>query len=118
MSPRASGLVGEWVAPASLGSRDTTLLRFAEDGTASELRVRPGAPVGEVPFGPFQVYADTGRTELVCFAYRRGRERPSCRYFAVDTVTAASGRPRRQLRLLNWVNEKPNGSEIWTERTP
>lgn len=118
MSPLASGLVGEWVAAVRPGSTDTTLLRFAGDGTVKQVRTKPSAGAQEVPWGPFRVYADTGRTELLCFSFRRGRARPACRYFQVDTLTDASGRIRRQLQFLNWVEEKRREPEIWTERIP
>ncbi|HVH66594.1 MAG TPA: hypothetical protein VM716_01870 [Gemmatimonadales bacterium] len=121
MTPLASGLVGEWVASRVTGSPDTTLLRFSPDGTVEQVRIRPGQKASRTPFGPFRVYADTGRTRLLCFAFRRGRASPACRYFEVDTLPGATGGGQgrlRRLRLLDWVTDKGGAPETWTERTP
>jgi hypothetical protein len=118
VSPIASGLIGDWVAAVKPGSTDTTLMRFAGDGTVEQVRIEPSQGLREVPWGPFRVYGDTGRTQLLCFSFRRGRALPACRYFQVDTLTDASGRIRRELQLLNWVEEKRRAPEIWTERAP
>lgn len=118
MTPLASGLVGEWVAPTRPGAADTTLLRFAREGTVTQVRIQPPQEAHEVPFGPFRVYADTGQRELLCFSFRRGRASPGCRYFRVETLTDDSGSVRRRLQLLNWVGEHRKEPEIWTERLP
>lgn len=94
------------------------LLHFAGDGTVKQVRITASHGAREVPFGPFWVYADTGRRQLLCFSFRRGRERSACRYVQVDTATDASGRIHRQLQFLNWVEEKRGKPELWTERSP
>ena len=118
LSPSASGLVGEWAPSGRPRSTDTTLLRFGPDGSAEQLQLGPGHAPREIPFGPFRVYADTGRTRLLCFSLRRGRSQPACRYFQVDTLIGESGGVRRQLRLLDWVAGHRASPENWTERTP
>lgn len=120
VTPLASGLVGEWVAIPTSGSPDTMLLRFSADGTVERVRIRPSQEVKKTPFGPFRVYADTGRTRLLCFSFRRGRALPACRYFQIDTLADASDgrRIHRRLRLLDWVAEKGAVPETWTERAP
>jgi len=55
---------------------------------------------------------------LICFSFRRGRTLPACRYFQVDTLIQATGETQRQLRLLDWVDEKRGTQEIWIEKTP
>jgi hypothetical protein len=117
VTPLASGVVGEWLAASTSGSRDTTLLRFTAEGSAEEVRIQPTHGVTRTPFGPFRVYADSGRYELLCFSFRRGRALPACRYFQVDTLSDAVG-ARRELRLLQWVGESRREPEIWTERRP
>ena len=117
ISPAASGLVGEWVGAAKAGSSDTTLWRFMSEGTLDQVRIKPSHKPQVVPFGAFRVYADTGRTQLICFSFRRGRARPGCRHFEVDTLSAAMG-VRRQLRLLDWVGEKGRIPETWIEKAP
>src|SRR5690242_1565624 len=102
LSPASSGLLGERVAPTRSPSTDTTVLRFDADGTAEEVQLGPGHEERRIRFGPFRVYADTGRVRLLCFAYRRGRNQPACRYFELDTLMDQSGRIRRQLQLRNW----------------
>ena len=82
------------------------------------MRIQPPKGAHEVPFGPFRVYADTGGRELLCFSFRRGRASPGCRYIRIETLTDASGCVRRQLQLLNWVDEKKREPEIWTGRLP
>jgi len=109
--------VGEWAAPARAPSTDTTLLRFDPDGKAEEVQLGPGHEGRRIPFGPFRVYADTGRVRLLCFSYRRGRTEPACRYFEVDTLIDESGRIRRQLQLHGWVGEGSSQPEPWIERT-
>ena len=116
VSPVESGLLGEWIGPVSLGA-DTTLWRFAADGKLVQVQIKPGQQLRETPFGPFRVYADAGRRQLICFSFRRGRTLPACRYFQVDTLIQAAG-ARRQLRLLQWVDEKHETQEIWIEKTP
>jgi hypothetical protein len=118
VTPLASGIVGEWVAPTKPGAADTTLLRFAREGSVTQERIQPPKGAHDVPFGPFHVYADTGSRELLCFSFRRGRASPGCRYFRIETVTDASGCVRRQLQLLNWVGQSLKDPEIWTERAP
>jgi hypothetical protein len=118
LSPAASGLVGEWASSRRPRSTDTTLLRFGPDGSAEQLQRGPGHKPREIPFGPFRVYADTGRMRLLCFSLRRGRSQPACRYFQVDTLIDESGRVRRQLHFLDWVAEHGTGPESWTERAP
>jgi len=117
LSPAASGLVGDWAASGRSRSTDTTLLRFGPDGSAEQLQLAPGHTAREISFGPFRVFADTGRMRLLCFSLRRGRSQPACRYFQVDTLIDESGRVRRQLRFLDWVAEHGAGPESWTERT-
>jgi len=117
VSPVESGLLGEWIGPVSLGA-DTTLWRFAADGNLVQVLIKPAQAPREIPFGPFRVYADTGRRQLICFSFRRGRTLPACRYFQVDTLIQATGETQRQLRLLDWVDEKRGTQEIWIEKTP
>ena len=117
VSPVESGLLGEWIGPVSLGS-DTTLWRFAADGNLVQVLIKPAQAPREIPFGPFRLYADTGRRQLICFSFRRGRTLPACRYFQVDTLIQATGETHRQLRLLDWVDEKRGTQEIWIEKTP
>ena len=117
VSPVASGLIGEWVRSADSQSADTTLWRFVADGTAEQVRLRPSHNPKRAPFGSFRVYADSGRTQLICFS-RRGRPGPPCRYFQVDTLSDAAAPVRRQLRLLEWLGEKRRAPEILVERTP
>jgi len=117
VSPVESGLLGEWIGPVSLGA-DTTLWRFAADGNLVQVLIKPAQAPREIPFGPFRVYADTGRRQLICFSFRRGRTLPACRYFQVDTLIQATGETHRQLRLLNWVGEKRATLEIWIEKAP
>ena len=117
VSPVESGLLGEWIGPVSLGA-DTTLWRFAADGKLVQVQIKPAQQLRETPFGPFRVYADTGRRQLICFSFRRGRTLPACRYFQVDTLIQATGETHRQLRLLDWVDEKRGTQEIWIEKTP
>jgi hypothetical protein len=82
------------------------------------VRLKAGHATEEIPLGPFRVWADTGRVRLVCFALRRGRSEPACRYFEVDTLIDESGRRQRRLRFLNWVTEHGTATpETWTERT-
>jgi len=97
---------------------DTTLWRFAADGQLVQVQIEPAQALREIPFGPFRVYADTGRRQLICFSFRRGRTLPACRYFQVDTLIQATGETHRQLRLLNWVGEKRATLEIWIEKAP
>jgi len=118
VSPAASGLVGEWIEPVGPGQADTTLWRFAADGKSVQVRIKPPHEPTEHPLGAFQVYADTGGRQLICFAIRRGRTRAGCRYFQVDTLHDASGGMRRQLRLLHWTGEKPGSAQIWSEKAP
>jgi len=118
LSPAASGLVGEWVAPQKQQLADTTVLRFGRSGSADQLLLGPGHPPRRIPYGPFRVYGDTGRVRLLCFSFRRSRAQPACRYFQVDTLIDGSGRIRRQLHLLNWVFESTTPPESWTERRP
>src|SRR2546422_8380735 len=87
----ASRLVGEWAPSGRPRSTDTTLLRFGPDGSAEQLQLGPGHEPREIPFGPFRVYADTGRMRLLCFSLRRGRSQPACRYFQVDTLDRRVG---------------------------
>ena len=117
VSPVASGLIGEWVRSAKPGSADTTLWRFLADGTTDQVQLRPSHNPKRVPLGSFRVYADTGRTQVICFA-RRGRASRPCRYFQVDTLSDAAGPVRRQLRLFEWLGEKRRAPEILVERTP
>ncbi len=117
VSPVESGLLGEWIGPVSLGA-DTTLWRFAADGNLVQVLIKPAQAPREIPFGPFRLYADTGRRQLICFSFRRGRTLPACRYFQVDTLIQATGETQRQLRLLDWVDEKRGTQEIWIEKTP
>lgn len=117
VSPVASGLIGEWVRSANPRSADTTVWRFVPDGTAEQVRVKPSHNPEHVPFGPFRVYADTGRTQLICFA-RRGRAGPPCRYFQVDTLSDPAAPVRRRLRLFGWLGEKGGPPEILVEKTP
>ena len=117
VAPVASGLVGEWVRSAKPGSGDTTAWRFATDGTAEEVRITPSHGPQRVYLGWFHVYADTGRTELICFS-RRGRPGLPCRYFQVDTLSDAAAPPRRRVRLLDWLGEKRKAPEILVERRP
>lgn len=117
VSPVASGLIGEWVRSANPRSADTTLWRFVADGTAEQVRLRPSHNPKRDLLGTFRVYADTGRTQLICFS-RRGRPGPPCRYFQVDTLSDAAAPVRRQLRLLEWLGEKRRAPEILVERTP
>ena len=116
VSPAASGLVGEWVGPVTPESADTTRWRFTAEGTSEQVRIRRSDEPQRTPFGSFRVYADTGRIQLICFSFRRGRARPGCRYFQVDTPSNAGA--IRELRLLNWVGEKQRNPEIWIGRTP
>ena len=116
MTPLASGLVGDWVAAATAASADTTVLRFAADGTVERIRIPLSHVASRTPWGPFHVYADTGRRQLLCFSYRRGRAQPACRYFQIDTLIDSSGRIHRRLRLLDWVEERRGATEIWIER--
>ena len=115
--PVESGLLGEWIGPVSLGA-DTTLWRFGADGNLVQVLIKPAQAPREIPFGPFRLYADTGRRQLICFSFRRGRTLPACRYFQVDTLIQATGETQRQLRLLDWVDEKRGTQEIWIEKTP
>ena len=117
VSPVESGLLGEWIGPVSLGA-DTTLWRFAADGNLVQVLIKPAQAPREIPFGPFRLYADTGRRQLICFSFRRGRTLPACRYFQVDTLIQATGETQRQLRLLDWVDEKRGTQEIWIEKRP
>ena len=117
VSPVESGLLGEWIGPVSLGA-DTTLWRFAADGNLVQVLIKPAQAPREIPFGPFRLYADTGRRQLICFSFRRGRTLPAYRYFQVDTLIQATGETQRQLRLLDWVDEKRGTQEIWIEKTP
>jgi len=118
VSPIESGLVGDWIGPVRPGSVVTTHWQFTPDGTSGQMHIRPSHRPQQDPFGPFRVYADTGNTQLICFSFRRGRARPGCRYFHIDTLTDASQQVGRRLRLLNWVGEKKGTPEIWTERSP
>lgn len=117
VSPVASGLVGEWVRSANPRSADTTVWRFVADGTAEQVRLRPSHNPKHVALGPFRVYADTGRTQLICFS-QRGRSAPPCRYFQVDTLSVVAAPVRRRLQLLGWLGEKGRAPEILVERTP
>ena len=117
VSPVESGLLGEWIGPVSPGA-DTTLWRFAADGNLVQVLIKPAQAPREIPFGPFRLYADTGRRQLICFSFRRGRTLPACRHFQVDTLIQATGETQRQLRLLDWVDEKRGTQEIWIEKTP
>lgn len=117
LSPQASGLVGVWTA-ATGGAADTTWWRFTTDGRAEQVLVRGAGSRSEVPLGTFRVYADTGRTQLLCFSFRRGRARPGCRYVQVDTLRDGSGKTHRAVRLLRWVGEGEREPEVWTESAP
>jgi hypothetical protein len=113
-----SGLVGDWVGPVKPGSADTTLWRFMAEGMSEQVYIKPSHKPKPTPFGSFRAYANTGRTQLICFSFRQGRDRPGCRYFAVDTLSEAAAPTRRQVRLLDWVGEKGRTPEIWIEKTP
>ena len=114
----ATGLVGEWIGPTRPGSPDTTLWRFSVDGRSTQVHIKPGHKPDKVPYGPFRVYRDTGSIQVICFSFRRGRARSACRYFQIDTLRTAPGASHRQLRLLNWIDEKPGPSEFWNESAP
>lgn len=58
-----------------------------------------------------------GRVKFICFASRRSRALPACRYFQVDPSNGAA-RITRRLQLLDWVEEKPGTPEEWIEMTP
>jgi len=118
VSPAASGLLGEWIGPVRPGRADTTLWRFAADGKLVQVQIKPAQQPEETPFGPFRVYAHTGQRQVVCFSFRRGRTLRACRYFQVDTLLQPTGGSHRELRLLDWVDEKRGTQEIWIEKTP
>lgn len=114
LSPAASGLVGEWLAPGKPRPPDTTVLQFAPSGSARETVRQGGHETQEVPLGQFRVWADTGRVRMVCYAARRSRSEPGCRYFAVDSVIDAAGRHWRRLRFFNWVTARAETTpETW-----
>ncbi|HEX4560650.1 MAG TPA: hypothetical protein VH113_02360 [Gemmatimonadales bacterium] len=116
LPPRASGIVGAWAAPAAPGSADTTVLEFASDGTASEARIEPSGTVRRVPWGPFRIYADSGARHLLCFAFRRSRALPACRYYRVVSQTDSAGEAHRRLELLHWVEQADTEVQVWRER--
>jgi hypothetical protein len=118
IAPEASGLVGVWVSATTPGAGDTTWWQFTADGRAMQVTHRGGHPAREIQLGPFRVYADTGRTQLICFSFRRGRARPGCRYLQVDTLQDPSGGTYREVRWLHWVGEGRREPEVWTEHAP
>lgn len=95
------------------------MLQFGPDGCAEQLHLTTGHETRELPLGPFRVWADTGRVRVICFATRRSRSEPGCRYFEVDTLTDESGHQQRRLRFLNWVTEHGvTAPETWTAHGP
>ena len=80
-----------------------------------QMRIKPGHTPKEVPYGQFRVYRDTGHARVICFSFRRSRAESACRYFQIDTLSTGPGASRRQVRLLNWIDEKRGASEVWIE---
>lgn len=113
LSPQESGIVGEWVASVIPGSPDTTVFRFAADGSVSEVWVGPAGVVRSSSWGPFRTYGDSGTRHLLCFAFRRSRSLPACRYFRVVREGGGAG---RRLELFNWVEQRDSLVEVWCER--
>ena len=113
VTPRQSGIVGEWVAPMIPDAPDTTVFRFGADGTVSEVVVGTAGIVGTSSWGPYRIYVDSGARYLLCFAFRRSRSLPACRFFRVVPETGDGG---RRLELFSWVEQRDSLVEVWHER--
>ena len=121
----ASGLIGEWAGQPAWSRGDTIVWHFEAGGSAYRVRIhsvrREGAPPSSVdrePFGDWWVYRDsTARAKrFVCLEYGRERARPSCWYFAIDSVTDEAGRRHRELQWLGRVGGPARAPEVYVER--
>ncbi|HWZ27912.1 MAG TPA: hypothetical protein VNX15_05095 [Gemmatimonadales bacterium] len=113
LTPSQSGIVGEWVPLAAPGSPDTTVFRFAADGLVTEMFIGAVGVIRSSPWGPYRIYGGSGARHLLCFAFRRSRSLPACRYFRVVPEPADAG---RALELFAWVEQKDSVVEVWRER--
>jgi hypothetical protein len=120
----ASGLAGEWSAPAQGGSPDSLVWWFRDDGTYRTLRLeasRAGGSVEPVARGWWQVYRDArgDPRPLVCVRRDQGSGGwPVCRHFLVGVVPDTTGQARRMLAWDDWIGEGRPTTTVLTERAP
>jgi len=117
LSRAQAGLVGDWTIKSGPSGK-ATVWRFESRGRVELLNRSTVSSTAEPRErekrefrGTWWVYESnlSDRRPLVCFGYRPGREWPSCHWFTIDTVRAASdssgAEPRRRLIWQGWAGE-------------